>query len=403
MLQFLLLVLLMSSATAATAQVDSRAAEIEAERDKKSRTLQPDLPSRPERIFRKIEDDKILERITAGIAGFRIKFGGLTTGSGFAVGPEYLRQELAGGEVTFRGSARGSLKKYVLLDLELDMPRLSNDRVFLNLYAAHRNYPRMQYYGPGADSAKSGRSNFRLEETGYEGTGGFRPIRNLKLGASAGYSQFNVGPGTDPRFVSAERVFSPVLAAGIDRQSDFLRGGFFAQYDSRDFPGGPRKGANYLVRYSLYSDRTFDIYSFRKLDIDLQQYIPFFNERRVIALRGKTVLTDTAGGNRVPFYLQPTVGGSDDLRGFRPFRFYDDNMIVLNGEYRWETFSGLDMAVFVDGGKVFHRHADWNFRNLEGSVGAGMRFNVRNSVFMRLDVGFSHEGFQVWVKFNNVF
>ena len=403
MLQFLLLVLLMSSATAATAQVDSRAAEIEAERDKKSRTLQPDLPSRPERIFRKIEDDKILERITAGIAGFRIKFGGLTTGSGFAVGPEYLRQELAGGEVTFRGSARGSLKKYVLLDLELDMPRLSNDRVFLNLYAAHRNYPRMQYYGPGADSAKSGRSNFRLEETGYEGTGGFRPIRNLKLGASAGYSQFNVGPGTDPRFVSAERVFSPVLAAGIDRQSDFLRGGFFAQYDSRDFPGGPRKGANYLVRYSLYSDRTFDVYSFRKLDIDLQQYIPFFNERRVIALRGKTVLTDTAGGNRVPFYLQPTVGGSDDLRGFRPFRFYDDNMIVLNGEYRWETFSGLDMAVFVDGGKVFHRHADWNFRNLEGSVGAGMRFNVRNSVFMRLDVGFSHEGFQVWVKFNNVF
>ena len=399
----LLLVLLMCSATAATAQVDSRAAEIEAEREKKSRTLQPDLPSRPEQVLRKIEDEKILERITEGIAGFRIKFGGLTTGSGFAVGPEYLRQELAGGKVTFRGSARGSLKKYVLLDLELDMPKLADDRIFLNFYAAHRNYPRMQYYGPGADSAKSSRSNFRLEETGYEGTGGIRPLRHLKLGATAGYSQFNVGPGTDPRFVSAERVFSPVLAPGIDRQSDFLRGGFFAQYDSRDFPGGPRKGGNYQVRYSLYSDRTFDAFSFRKLDIDLQQYIPFFNERRVIALRGKTVLTDTASGNRVPFYLQPTVGGSDDLRGFRPFRFYDDNMIVLNGEYRWETFSGLDMALFVDGGKVFHRHADWNFRNLEGSVGTGMRFNVRNSVFMRIDVGFSHEGFQVWVKFNNVF
>jgi hypothetical protein len=27
----------------------------------------------------------------------------------------------------------------------------------------------------------------------------------------------------------------------------------------------------------------------------------------------------------------------------------------------------------------------------------------RNSVFLRMDVGFSHEGFQVWLKFNNIF
>ena len=31
------------------------------------------------------------------------------------------------------------------------------------------------------------------------------------------------------------------------------------------------------------------------------------------------------------------------------------------------------------------------------------RFNVRNNVFLRLDVGFSHEGFRVWVKFWNPF
>ena len=85
------------------------------------------------------------------------------------------------------------------------------------------------------------------------------------------------------------------------------------------------------------------------------------------------------------------------------FRFHGDNSMVLNAEYRWETFSGLDMAVFGDAGKVFQRKADWNFRNLEGCYGVGMRFNVRNSVFMRIDAGFSHEGFQLWIKFNNVF
>ena len=30
-------------------------------------------------------------------------------------------------------------------------------------------------------------------------------------------------------------------------------------------------------------------------------------------------------------------------------------------------------------------------------------FNVRNNVFLRLGVGFSHEGFRVWVKFWNPF
>jgi len=398
----LLLLILCFHATVA-AQVESRAEQIQAERSKKVQQLEPDVPSKPERVLQKIKDEKILERLTEGVAGFRLKFGGLATGSGFALGPEYLRRDLAGGEIILRGSASATLKKYMLLDLELDMPALAGDRVSLNLYAASRNFPEMQYYGPGPDSAKGSRSNYRLEETGYDATGGLRPLRHLNLGATGGYLQVNVGPGTSKRFISSEQIFGPAMTPGIDRQSNFLRGGFFAQYDCRDFPGEPRRGGNYLVRYSIYSDREFDAYSFRKLEMELQQYIPFFNERRVIALRGKSVLTYADDGNLVPFYLQPTVGGSDDLRGFRPFRFHDDNMIVLNGEYRWETFSGLDMALFVDGGKVFHRRANFNLSGLEGSAGFGMRFNIKNSVFMRVDVGFSHEGFQVWVKFNNVF
>ena len=40
---------------------------------------------------------------------------------------------------------------------------------------------------------------------------------------------------------------------------------------------------------------------------------------------------------------------------------------------------------------------------MQSDVGFGFRFNARNQTFLRLDVGFSHEGFQVWVKFNNVF
>jgi outer membrane protein assembly factor BamA len=213
----------------------------------------------------------------------------------------------------------------------------------------------------------------------------------------------NVGPGADRRFVSSDKIFTPATTPGIDHQADFLRGGGFLQLDWRDNPGGPRQGGNYLMRYSSYSDRTLGRHSFRRLDLEAQQYFAFFNQRRVIALRGKSVLTYTDAGQRLPFYLQPTLGGSDDLRGFRSFRFYDDDLLVLNAEYRWESFSGLDMALFADAGKVFPRRAQWNFKNLESAAGFGFRFNIRNNVFMRLDVGFSHEGGQIWVKFDNVF
>ena len=77
--------------------------------------------------------------------------------------------------------------------------------------------------------------------------------------------------------------------------------------------------------------------------------------------------------------------------------------MVMNAEYRWEIFSGLDGALFADAGKVFPRRGLLNFHDLESSAGFGLRFNARNATFLRIDTGFSQEGFQVWLKFNDVF
>ena len=386
-----------------SAQVSSRAAEMEAARARKGQSLAPDEPTSLERGLVYVRDKKILERISAGIAGFRVKLGGMVSGSGLGLGPEYLRQDLANGRIIFRGAAQHSFKRYQKYDLQFTLPSSKQHRYFLDLLSIHRNYPGINYYGPGPDSAKSARSNFRLEDTQFNATVGMKPNSHSNIGLSLGYLLVNVGPGTDERFVSSDKVFSPSQTVGIDQQANFFRQDLFAQYDYRDNPGGPRSGGNYTLEYSNYRDRTRGLHDFQRLDMHLQQYLSFFNKRRVIALRARSILTFPENGHLVPFYLQPTLGGSEDLRGFRPFRFYDDNLLVANAEYRWETFSGLDMALFADAGKVFHRRSQWNFRDLEGSVGLGLRLNVHNIVFLRLDVGFSHEGFQVWVKFNNIF
>lgn len=385
------------------AQPATRVAEIEAERDRKAAALAPEEVSGGEKVLYDIQQRKLLERIVAGIGGLRLAFGGLATGSGFALGPEYLRQDLAKGKVELRASARASFSLWQLYDVRLTMPKLAGDRLRLELFGVHRNYAGLNYYGPGPDSEKTGRTNFRREDNEFGAAARVNPARSLWLGVHGAYQDFNAGPGDNRRLASAEMVYTPQQAPGIDRQTDFWRTGASVQWDTRDTPGGPRRGGNYIASFDYYKDRFLRRHSFRRVEAEAQQYVPFFNLRRVIALRAKNTFTIANPGQRVPFYLQPVLGGSDDLRGFRPFRFYDDNLMVFNAEYRWESFSGLDMALFVDAGKVYQRPGQWNLKGLESSVGFGFRANIRNSVFLRTDVGFSHEGFQVWLKFNNVF
>ena len=121
----------------------------------------------------------------------------------------------------------------------------------------------------------------------------------------------------------------------------------------------------------------------------------------MIAFRAAASLTDTSGAQRVPFYLQPTLGGPDTLRGYRYYRFYGDNSTILNAEYRWLCAPWLEFAAFVDAGKVFNHWEQWNFHSLESDVGFGVWLRARESVVFRLDTGFSHEGFQVWFRMNS--
>ena len=394
---------LLAFCPSASAQEGTRAASIESARQEKAKNLAPEELSKGEQMLKKFRDKKVLERISEGVAGFRVKVGGLVSGSGFALGPEYLRQDLASGNLMFRSGAQTSLKAYQRFDMQFTSPGAATDRVFFDVFAVRHNYPGIGYYGPGPNSLKTTRTNYRLEDTAVDVAVGVHPLRKLRIGASAGYMWVNVGPGGDSRYASSDLVFSPAQSPGIDNQTDFARYGFFTHFDYRDDPRGARSGGYYAIKYNHFIDQNLGAFSFNRLDAEVRQFIPMFNKRRVIALRFKTVLTDPTGTNQVPFYLLPTVGGSDDLRGFRQFRFRDNNMFVANAEWRWEVFSGLDMAAFYDAGKVFPRRSQLNFHGLERSAGFGFRFNVRGSVFLRIDAGFSREGTQVWFKFDNLF
>jgi hypothetical protein len=171
-----------------TGPYNSRAEEIEAQRKEKAGKLTPETTSGTERALVEIRERRVLEKITYGIGGLRAKIGGLVTNSGFAVGPEYFRDDLANGNIRFRATTQFSTRLYQLYETEFSLPRLANDHLFVTLLANHRNFPQMQYYGPGPDSLKTGRSNYRLEDTRFNVRAGVSPFR----GRTRASSRWNV-------------------------------------------------------------------------------------------------------------------------------------------------------------------------------------------------------------------
>ena len=377
---------------------DTRAAQIEKARAAKTAELAPDKPSRAERIVARLSNG-IFTNI-AGVPGLDVKLGGMLTGSGFAAGPQYQRV-LMDDHLLATVSGEVSTRKWEIATFSLLYGRLPGDRFFATIDGAYRNFSGVNYYGPGPDSLKTGRTDYRLEDETLDGVVGVRITRPFQLSFQSGLIDVDTGSGADDRFASTTTVYSPALAPGIGQRPWYVRFGPLVSFNYLDNPNLPRSGGYYRANYFYYDDERYSAFTFRRFTGEAQQYVPLFNKTHVLAFRFRTELSHANQGDVVPFYLQPVLGG-DDLRGFRPFRFYGNDMEVANAEYRWTVFSGLDLAGFYDTGKVFQTSSDFGVRRLEKSAGFGVRFLTPNGVAMRVDTGFSREGFQILVKFNPV-
>ena len=145
------------------------------------------------------------------------------------------------------------------------------------------------------------------------------------------------------------------------------------------------------------------VYAFRQTEYEFQQYLPYYNKTRVVAVRAAVVLSFPKEGNELPVYLQPSLGGNDDLRGFEGYRFRDNHSVYLGAEHRWHASSNLDMAVFVDAGKVVPLKDQVDSSRLHYSGGVGFRVRLRSAIVSRIDFAGSHEGFRLVWTFSDIY
>jgi hypothetical protein len=285
-----------------------------------------------------------------------------------------------------------------MLDFELDFPKLRSERGYLTFYTKFESSPQMDYYGQGIDSNQDDRTSYLADTFNFDGNAAYELFKNFRLGITGGFLDVHTGTGRNEP--STDEVFSP---PGLEEDTYYLRWGGFVLYDYRDHPGGPRSGGFYAARFRKYSDRGLDKFGFEQPEFEFQQYIPYFNKTRVIAIRAKVLLSYADEGQVVPFYLQPKLGGNDDLRSFARYRYYDNNYLIANVEHRWYAFSGLDVALFADAGTVAPERHEVDFSDMRYSGGIGLRFHLQNSVIMRIDFAYGNEGARFMWTFSDIF
>jgi outer membrane protein assembly factor BamA len=387
----------------ATAQA-SRTDEILGRRLDKQANLFPERTTFIVKKLNELTERGLLEgaRSGRGANGWQLVLGGMRSGNGMSFGLGYRRGDLWGERLGFRSTFRGTIQAAYMFDFLVDFPRLKSQRGELEVYFKYENSPMMDYYGPGPDSYRANRSSYRLEDASLDVRGRYRIWNALYATATAGVYQPNTGPGTRDDFPTTDEKFTPEETPGLGEQTRFLRAGAGLQYDYRDLAAGPRSGGNYYARFTRYWDQDLGLHTFHKLDAAAEQYLPYWNKTRVVALRLSGVLTYANEGSSVPFYLQPTLGGNEFLRGFARYRFYDQNALLAVAEHRWHLFSRGYAALFFEMGKVAAKASQINFHNLEYSGGIGFRFTMRDAVVMRIDNAVSREGYRLMWTFSNM-
>jgi hypothetical protein len=380
----------------------SRAQTIADAELEKAKHLTPQEPPRGERKFDHLEK-KLLTNLF-DVNGPSLKFGGLPTGGGFSLGPQYTRADLFGDHLTSNTYIVGSTKKWYGGQTSLNFHDLFNGHLEFQADGGYQNSASVWYFGEGPTSSKDNKTDFRREFT----TAHFSTLahfwdQKLTVGYTLGGLLVHVGPGDLSGTPPTQQLFTGADTPGLFQQSNFITGTTTIQLDLSHLGFSNPEGLQLEANDSQFFDQSGNQANFHLLETQATYYQPITNGMRTLVFRVRNETAFARDPLAVPFYLQPTLGGPDDLRGYERYRFYGNGMSVASAEYRWSVSQLIEMAIFGDGGNVYQRPGLIGFRDFRGDGGIGVRIKNKQASVMRFDVGFSPEGVSVWFVFNDAF
>jgi hypothetical protein len=312
-------------------------------------------------------------------------------------------------------SAIGSFWERVqrAFDGEYQVGRLRNTNWSFNGSAIYDVDGTPHFYGIGNESPQINQTVYTAQEYLVQGQIGYNFNHAWQLQYTARFEGVDVLPGTLASVPSIETRFPRALGEGMNKQ---LLNRLSVVYDTRDDIIIPSKGAELIAYAGVASrDGILNDSLYTETGFDGRAFFPVW-EKTVIAAH--TALRYLLSSHQVPFWALSSLGGDDSviggnqpLRGFGDGRFYDRDSFSTSVEVRRNvaTFHAvatqveIEVAPFVDVGRVFARSGDSPFEQLHKVYGVGFRGLARPYVVGFVDIGHGSEGTAVFTGINYPF
>ncbi|OGC24891.1 hypothetical protein A2291_01975 [candidate division WOR-1 bacterium RIFOXYB2_FULL_42_35] len=182
--------------------------------------------------------------------------------------------------------------------------------------------------------------------------------------------------------------------------SNYLGVSFKLTLDKRDQVLDPHQG----IYCSTNIDFGLTNAQYVKAGFDFRSYHTPIAADQVLATR---FMLEQAGGDKIPIYEYPFLGGKDTMRGYTVNRWRDKGLGLVNLEYRLPTpvpfLKGLSTVFFFEAGKVGPNLSSLGFDNWATDAGLGLHLNLGGNVIVRGDFGHGTEGTNAYFFYNQAF
>lgn len=292
------------------------------------------------------------------------------------------------------------------IDAEYQVGRLRNELLSVNYSLIFDRSGTPRFYGIGNESPLINETNYTNTQDLAQIQVGINLTHAWQILYTGRYLWDDVTPGTLAGIASIETRFANILGIGTSSQ---MLNRLSIVYDTRDDLVVPSRGMEWLVygggaaRQGILNDSMYS-----EAGIDGRNFIPIY-EGTVLAAHMALRYLPTA--HDVPFWALSSIGGEDSviggeqpLRGFGEGRYYDRNSFSTSLELRRTVFSfeavssrvDVELAPFVDLGRVFARSGDDPLEQLHHVFGLGFRAIARPFVVGKVDLGYGSEGAAVF-------
>jgi Omp85 superfamily domain len=235
------------------------------------------------------------------------------------------------------------------------------------------------------------------------------PVLAFSFGGFFGLRHFADGEGYD-NDVPISQSFckggcSDAVVPGFNNGTRFVRTSAGIHLDLRDDLIRPTLGALINIEADYTHGVIDDDSSYFRLREEAAVVFSLWQHSHLVLLRGATEIVLPVSEALVPFSELATLGGPEDLRGFRVGSFRGFSMLLATAEYRFPILAWVDTALFVDYGGVFDKnYSGFGASRMQADLGFGFRVHTRDRFYLRMQFayGFDGGGWQIYLTGHNL-